>query len=237
MSLASDTQGLKNKLLGIFMRLYYLTGAQYALENVRRRRVKISRIEDLNDPFELLGVDLRHKELREPFREAKSRIDSNTGIVCLSETWQSPVMWAHYGAKHTGICLGFDVFDDLASPVIYEGSPLKVEGYKAKSKSQLVKEFRNRLLLLKFDEWAYERERRMILSLTKGMNDGSLYFVGFSPKFELKEIILGARCAEPISVVRAIAKTFSHKVHVKKARVAFTKFAVVEDRRHREKNA
>ena len=36
------------------MRVYYLTGAQFALNNIALRRLKIARIEDLNDPFELL---------------------------------------------------------------------------------------------------------------------------------------------------------------------------------------
>jgi hypothetical protein len=39
------------------MRVFYLTGAQFALSNLALRRVKISRFEDLNDPFELLGIN------------------------------------------------------------------------------------------------------------------------------------------------------------------------------------
>ena len=38
------------------MRVYYLTGAQFALSNLALRRIKNARFGDLNDPFELLGV-------------------------------------------------------------------------------------------------------------------------------------------------------------------------------------
>ena len=37
------------------LRLYYFTGVEFGLENVRRRRLKISRLMQLNDPFEMGG--------------------------------------------------------------------------------------------------------------------------------------------------------------------------------------
>ncbi len=33
----------------------------------------------------------------------------NTGVLCLSKTNVSTLMWSHYSRKHTGVCLGFRV--------------------------------------------------------------------------------------------------------------------------------
>ena len=44
------------------MRVYYLTSAEYAISNLALKRIKVSRYQDLNDPFELLAADLRSEE-------------------------------------------------------------------------------------------------------------------------------------------------------------------------------
>ena len=49
---------LSARFVSPLMRVYYLTGAPFALSNLALRRIKIARFEDLNDPFELLGVDV-----------------------------------------------------------------------------------------------------------------------------------------------------------------------------------
>ena len=46
------------------MRVYYLTPSQYALSSIALRRLKVARYNDLNDPFELLAVDVASKDLR-----------------------------------------------------------------------------------------------------------------------------------------------------------------------------
>ena len=42
------------------MRLHYFTTAQFGLEAIRDKRLKIARINELNDPFEFLGLALRN---------------------------------------------------------------------------------------------------------------------------------------------------------------------------------
>ena len=46
------------------MKLYHLTGAQFALSNLALCRIKISRFSDLNDPFELMAVNLSDDDER-----------------------------------------------------------------------------------------------------------------------------------------------------------------------------
>ena len=101
------------------MRVYYLTGANYGLSNLALQRVKVSRFHDLNDPFELVGVNLAEKGVRKAFREMKENLDGEKGLICFSKSWKNPLLWGHYAEKHTGIALGFDVPDERLSPVIY----------------------------------------------------------------------------------------------------------------------
>ena len=63
------------------MRLYNLTSEKWALDNLRNRRIKISTIEDLNDPFELQGLQLSKKEYRVAFRRMKQQLHKNRGIL------------------------------------------------------------------------------------------------------------------------------------------------------------
>ena len=75
---------------------YYLTGAQFALSNLALRRIKISRFLDLNDPFELLGVDVIDPAQRIAFRAMKQEINESKGLICFSKSWRNPLMWGHY---------------------------------------------------------------------------------------------------------------------------------------------
>lgn len=61
------------------MSSYYLTGAAVGLSDLALRRAKIARFMDLNDPFELLAVDLRDPEQRRVFQKTRDRIDEERG--------------------------------------------------------------------------------------------------------------------------------------------------------------
>ena len=42
------------------------------------------------------------------------------GLVCFSGDWIDPVLWSHYGAKHCGIALGFDLQEANPVEVTYQ---------------------------------------------------------------------------------------------------------------------
>ena len=46
------------------MRLYYFTGQKYGLDAIRNRRLKVARIDELNDPFELMAPVFETREER-----------------------------------------------------------------------------------------------------------------------------------------------------------------------------
>ena len=91
------------------MIVYYFTSAKYGLENLKLKRLKISEFSNVNDPFELLGIEMREKEVRETVNFEKSKISKKYGLLCFSEDKYNPVQWAHYADNHKGVCLGFDI--------------------------------------------------------------------------------------------------------------------------------
>jgi hypothetical protein len=212
------------------MRVYYLTGAQFALSNVALRRIKISRFSDLNDPFELLAVDLSNREHRAAFRKTKEKLNEDRGLICFSKSWRNPLPWGHYAEKHTGICLGFDVPVDLLAPVIYAEQPMKIRIDPQTNRPKLTEQVVNRLLRTKFADWKYEDEVRLFVGLDHDTIESGSYFYPFSDKLVLREIILGPRCEIPIMGVRNLVDNFESPVRVLKARIAFGSFKVVENR-------
>ena len=158
------------------MRVYYLTGAQFALSNLALRRIKIARFKDLNDPFELLGVDVGDKKLRAAIRETKEEINRSKGLICFSKSWHNPLMWGHYAEKHTGMCLGFDVPESLIAPVIYAKRPLKMEICPETRGPKPTGKFMRQLVRTKFFDWKYEDEMRLFVELDHDTVESGKYF-------------------------------------------------------------
>lgn len=210
------------------MRVYYLTGAAFALSNLALRRIKVARFSDLNDPFELLAVDLADKDLRKAFRESKDQINADKGLICLSKSWSNPLLWGHYAEKHTGIALGFEVPEKLLAPVIYAAKPLKIPIDKLTKSLKLTEALMNQLLRTKFADWKYEKEMRLFVQLDHSTIESGMYFYDFSENLQLREVVLGPRCELPIARIRSLVSRSTPVVDVIKARIAFKSFRVVK---------
>lgn len=217
------------------MQLFNLTSAEFAISNLALRRIKISRIGDLNDPFELLPINIRDKTLRAAAQKTRDQIAATRGVLCFSKDWSNPVLWSHYADKHRGIALGFEVADRYAIPVTYEKALSKIEIDQLATGSDPSDDFGRMLLATKFDDWRYEKEFRVFVDLTKHEPEGGLHFCSFDKHLKLSSVVLGARCEIPIDQVRELVSSYPYKVHVTRARIAFTKFAVTENRLYREK--
>jgi hypothetical protein len=102
-----------------FMRVFHFIDEEFGLEDLRRRRLKIATLNELNDPFELFSINLSDEAIRKAFKETKDELSVNHGLFCFSRDWHNPVQWSHYAAKHRGLCLGFDVPDEHLGRVNY----------------------------------------------------------------------------------------------------------------------
>jgi Protein of unknown function (DUF2971) len=97
-----------------------------------------------------------------------------------------PALWAHYGARHRGICLGFDVKRESAKPVTYTSG--RLEGKIRSGDLSLDADLTELLLTTKFKSWQYEEEYRQTVKLADAKEEGDLHFVGFGESFKLAEV-------------------------------------------------
>lgn len=205
------------------MRAYKFLESRFALESIQKRRLKISQIADLNDPFELFPFELTDKLWRQTLKESKEELSRNRGILCFSAEWSDPVIWAHYSSKHTGICIGFEIPDELTRKVTYVRRRLRCPNTFAEFDME-------KMLFTKFHNWSYEKEIRVWANLED--KEGEFYFASIDGEtLKIIEVIAGARCTVSKASILESLGELSSSTNVIKARPGFKRFEIVVDRR------
>jgi len=184
-------------------RVYKFLSAQYGVEDIEKRRVKIATIDDLNDPYDLACVDTAHPALDQALENFIRWFRGRRGLLCFSRNWDNILLWSHYACSHTGMCLGFDIPDkqpdgDYGLDVAYQPNllrPPRIEDVNF--------DFAQRFLRTKHDMWAYEQELRLFVALNDPPDERRLNWFQFGPDLELKEIIVGARPTPETSLQNA----------------------------------
>lgn len=144
-----------------------------------------------------------------------SELLSQIGISCFSESRDSILMWSHYAAEHSGVCIGFDTTKHIfqtAWQVKYQDE-LPVIYRPSDNNDQML----SKSLLTKSIHWEYEREWRIVKRtmtpeqqrttiLKYGQNSPAQLevmvdqrgpgFYGF-PKHAITEVILGVKMLPP----------------------------------------
>jgi hypothetical protein len=212
------------------MRLYHFTTEQYGLEAIRRSRLKIARINELNDPFEFIALQL-DKEGRKAFRSLKNSLSKNTGVVCLSLSWRHPLMLSHYADKHNGVCLGFEVTEDkYFRKVEYRSQRPTLNEFGHESLRDFNSSSMKRLLFMKYEAWSYEAEFRAFCRLEDKDPISDLYFSPFDEDLKLVEVIVGERSSISRRELDSALGEPAHAVNRFKARSAFKEFEVVRNK-------
>lgn len=106
--------------------LYRFMDERWGLEAIMFRRFRVSRLMDLNDPFEWrFGI-----EGHDPQKEAEAlkwaedyaeKVHKFTGVLSYSGTASQPVLWSHYANKHRGLAL------EVKHPKGCDSPPLPME--------------------------------------------------------------------------------------------------------------
>lgn len=212
------------------MRVYNLTTAQFGISNLVFERLKIARFSELNDPFELLAVDVADPDLRAGIFAKKEQINSEKGLICFSKNWRNPLLWSHYADKHHGICLGFDVSTRLLREVSYVKGMRTINVTSPKTTQKEIDSFLEKLTITKFYDWKYEDEVRYFVDLKQLTPHSGIYFLKFSQDLLLREVILGSRCDLPIDAIRELTGKFPYAVNVIRSKISFREFSVIQDR-------
>lgn len=114
------------------------------------------------------------------------RVAQKKGIACFMSNCDNLLMWAHYADSHKGICLKFDILEDL-----HFFSPAKKVNYtKDYPNYNYLKDkddFVNHMFFTKSEEWSYEGEVRVL----KDKKDNYTF-----RESALKEVIFGCNIAK-----------------------------------------
>ncbi len=205
--------------------------AGWAIEAIKSRRLKISRLADMNDPFELLGLNLADPADRRAWSRTRKELDKTKGVLCFSRNWDNPVLWSHYADRHRGICLSFHVPDRLLLPVRYEAKRLPSQFAGRRLAGTLNEEFMKQILTTKFADWKYEDEVRAFCELKEKDEESGQYFSNFDENLVLKKVVLGARCNATQAELKPYLKDCPNSVTIVKVRLAFQSYRVVRQKR------
>ena len=207
------------------MRVYHFTSAEHGLEDVRLRRLKIATLSDINDPFEL-AVCCGDQVQRQALRATRLVWAKKSGMLCFSSDWSNPVQWSHYAEKHRGICLGFDVQDELVTQVKYSKAPLQLNWAAIELGGTVGEAEMTRWLSTKFIHWRYENEWRAFPSLDQSDANGR-YFCEFGNELVLREILVGSESLISRHDVQQALDQLSGIVCIK-TRLAFGDYRIVK---------
>jgi len=205
------------------MRVYHFLPAKYAIEDIKRRRLKVATLDDLNDPFDLWALAQPDPQLRKALRSFRAHTARHFGMLCFSADWQNPLLWSHYDDRHRGMVLGFDANDEKLKKVKY----LRERPLLGDVDLRVVHE----LLFTKFQDWQYEAEFRMFAELKDRDPETGLYFSDFGSELTLREVISGPLCDTSVSVIEEAIGGYDALLTLTKARLAFNTFRVVTNQR------
>jgi hypothetical protein len=204
---------------------YYFSSSVHAIHNLERKMIKVSILEELNDPFELLPyLRDKSKDENKSFKKIRESISIKYGLLCFSTDWNEPLLWGHYGDKHKGMALGFYIENHDVIDVKYQKDRIKMDFTNRDEKEILLK-----LARIKYENWDYEQETRMIIDLTKCTKIDGHYFYPFENVLKLREIILGCKFDNSIEYVITLANKYGAEIiH---GRRAYGNYSIIKDGR------
>jgi len=172
---------------------YHFLSSEHAIENLKRKRRKVTTIDnDINDPFELMPYRRYEFEKRQQYIQVFKSVAQKWGILCFSQTWQEPLLWAHYADNHKGIALGYEMPEGGLKKVDYVSNPIRTEIELSHDQDE---NERNLLELagVKYEGWKYEEEHRLLVPLKDCPQENGLYFIPLGDNLKIRNIILGCR--------------------------------------------
>jgi glycerol-3-phosphate O-acyltransferase len=158
------------------------------LKTIENRQLRISRINELNDPYELRGVVSKDENIKNILEEIRKDAINNYGIICFSKTYTEPLLWSHYAEQHKGICLGFNVKHPSIEKISYVNKPelIFISNKSNHNIDRIASIYKS-----KYKKWSYEKEYRIFKYIRNMKKIKGSPFINFGENFQLNEIIIG----------------------------------------------
>lgn len=191
--------------------------AQWAVE-VCSRKTFMSKVERERMRVTLLTDRAKVTECLNQISAAMAdAINARYRVYCLCPDVENLLMWAHYADAHRGVCLEFDLSNDVLCGALrceYRQEFPVMKVYEDSEEANLL------TLLVKGDTWAYEREYRLIgqersvagQGADTLVTDGSFLQL---PEGALRSVVVG--CQADYAGIRDLVERFAPHVRVKRA--------------------
>jgi Protein of unknown function (DUF2971) len=174
------------------MKLFHFLSQKWALEALKTQTLKVSKYDDLNDPFELLAMSLDDRVSRTVMNEAKQKINSELRILCCSKRWISPLLWGHYADKHKGIALEFEIPTSSVQEIRYEKDRASIDlNALMKSANNAAKIEMLKMYTTKYNLWSYEEEARIQFTKHQLIRKGDFDFINLGGEVKITGLVLG----------------------------------------------
>lgn len=210
--------------------VYKYVPAEYGRENIAYRRIKVTTLDEINDPFEFLSADLSDEHVRSALQNWKSDFFRTRGMLSFSRTWHNPVIWSHYAENHRGLCLRMEVAKSKLMPVEYSLRRLRELADRIKASRVKLPDL-DMLLSVKYSHWRYEKEIRGFVYLEEKDPKGErYYFTPFRPELRLTGVFIGASSKITHAQLTKDLDDLADSVPIIKARLAFRSYRIVEHR-------
>lgn len=87
------------------MIVYHFIPAEFALRVLRDRRLKIARINELNDPRQFCAADLcdSDTQTQTKLETLKNQANERYGVISFCENYHDPVLWSYYETPSAGL--------------------------------------------------------------------------------------------------------------------------------------
>lgn len=199
------------------VRLFMYMSWANAQKFIERKTLKATNPLKTNDPFEFLPNTEKGN-----ISEEKSMIE-RMGLVCFcfSRLVSSAALWGHYGDKHKGVCLVFDIpLCDIAKL----GFSLVRVRYQ---ENRCVRDITFCEMFVKDKSWEFEQEYRIIghAGTAKKAEDGMLFYDDFF--VFLEGIVLGALSDIDINFVKKFSELNGiGKIKITKGKMDDKKFKI-----------
>jgi len=147
-------------------------------------------------------------------------------IYCLTPFPDSTLMWSHYAANHSGICLEFDV----DNPLFRNARPVRYRSTYPEWALHDIEENILELVLTKSMDWAYEREFRLIASQLTGPLKLHGDFL-LLPSGALTCVIIGCEADDKaVASIIKIVREHSESLPIKRAVRAPDRYKLIIER-------
>jgi hypothetical protein len=129
--------------------------------------------------------------LAELFNPGLERVRRTTGVVCFAGNPRGTLLWSHYAAEHTGVCLQLETARDF--PILSRAVTVDYEPeYPTINWFVDYQAGIGKMLLGKHPCWTYEDETRIIIDGEAGK------YLPFRPD-ALRALVLGCRAGQAVS--------------------------------------